>query len=81
MKNLQDLAKRLTDPENSQDIQKYYQAKKPYYEYWMNLMLDPNYYKDHPRVRIKDCPNHPTNPNSPDFDPNHADTVWVPETN
>jgi hypothetical protein len=37
------------------------------------MILDPEYNKKNIKMKMKDCPDHPSNENHPDYDPNK---VW-----
>jgi len=54
---------------------KYYQRKIPYYKFFIDHVCDPENNKE--IVRVKECPDHPANPNHPQHEPNHYDN-WQP---
>ena len=77
MTNLQHFSKKLDDPENNQDIYKYYEAKKPWYDFGVELLLDYENRKHLPKMRIRDCPGHVSHKDHPQHDPNHPNNWEV----
>ena len=74
MTELEKFASNLTE---DKEHYKYYKRKQPYYDFFVNVMLDPTFYKIENHIRVKDCPDHPANANHPEHDPNHPDN-WKP---
>lgn len=73
MTNLQKFSKNLQDPKLQPEIYKLYDQKRPLYDHIENVILDPEYNRKNIKMRMKDCPDHPSNENHPDYDPNK---IW-----
>jgi len=67
MVNDQKFSVSLQDPEQSKDIYKYYEMYRPYYEYQLEDILDPQGAKKLKPVHKRDCPLSPMHPEHPDF--------------
>ena len=72
MKLLQQKAKQIQDKEDEEDLH-IYERKKPYYDYFISAMVDPKNNLKVVPFKLKECPEHPANPNHKDYDPNR---IW-----
>ena len=58
--------------EDTKEFRMYFNRKIPYYNLFMERILDFENSKNK-FIRIRDCPNHPANPNHPQHEPDHQD--------
>lgn len=62
---LQEISSEINKGQGNPGHVECYNRKKPWYDYYTEIMLDPSKQKA-VTPKVKDLPNHPANPNHPD---------------